>query len=114
MSDDLNHCMVPEKATDYEPIDEKSLSQMVLLLAAMNDPARIQLLFLLHEYGTLCVSALASLTGDKPSTLSMRLKKLHDAKLLTRSRDAKHVFYSLRDSHVVTILENLRAHAMHL
>lgn len=94
-------------------IHDDILENTVTILSAMADTARLNILILLHEAGESCVSALAKRLGDKTNTVSMRLKKLHDAGLVSKRRDAKHIFYSLKDDHIVTIVRNAIEHAQH-
>ena len=80
--------------------------------SAMGEPGRLRLLaLLLNEQH--CVSELTAETGDSLSLVSQRLKILTEAKLLTRHRDGKHVYYRLADDHVRILIENLLSHADH-
>jgi len=77
---------------------------------ALSDPARIRLLLRLTQ-GPLCVSELVACEQARLSSVSARLKTLHTAKLVTRRRQAKHIFYELADAHVQDLLENILNHA---
>lgn len=94
-------------------IDEVILEDTVTIFTAMADTARLSILLVLHENGECCVSGLATHLNDKPNTVSMRLKKLYDAGLVNKRRDAKHMFYSLKDQHVMVMLQNAIEHAKH-
>lgn len=78
--------------------------------SALGEPGRLRLLALLLQ-GRHCVSELKEETGDSLSLVSHRLKVLTDAELLDRTREGKHVFYSLADDHVRNLVENLLSHA---
>lgn len=94
-------------------IDEVVMENTVTVFTAMADTARLNILLVLHENGECCVSGLATHLNDRPNTISMRLKKLYDAGLVNKRRDARHMFYSLKDEHVMVILQNAIEHAKH-
>jgi len=77
---------------------------------ALSDPARIRLLLRL-AHGPLCVSELVACEGARLSSVSARLKTLHAARLVTRRRQAKHIFYALADEHIQDLLRNILNHA---
>lgn len=93
--------------------DDALLEGAVEIFSAMADTARLSILLLLHKGGELCVSEIAELLNEKTNTVSMRLKKLFDASLVNKRREAKHIYYSLSDEHVVTIINNALSHANH-
>lgn len=94
-------------------IDEDMLEKTVSILSAMSDTARLSILLILDEGKELCVSEIAETLGVKVTTVSMRLKKLYDAGLVVKRREAKHIYYRLKDEHVVTIIHNAIEHAKH-
>ena len=69
------------------------------MFQALGDPARLRLLTRLAS-GKVCVTELADLEEEKLTTVSARLQTLHDARLVKRRREAKHVYYALTDTHV--------------
>lgn len=97
-------------APDY---DDRQLQTAAAMCHAMSDPARLRLLLLL---GTreMCVSELVEYEQGKLSSVSARLQSLFNAGLVSRRRDAKHVFYALADEHVRDLLANILNHARHL
>lgn len=100
--------------TFENPIDDVTLEGAASIFAAMADTARLSILLILDEGKELCVSEISDILGDKVNTISMRLKKLHDAGLVSRRREAKHIFYRLKDEHVVTIIHNAIEHTRHV
>lgn len=94
-------------------IDTVILERTVTIFTAIADTARLNILLVLHKNGECCVSGLAAHLNDKPNTISMRLKKLYDAGLVNKRRHAKHMFYSLKDAHVMVMLHNAIEHAKH-
>jgi ArsR family transcriptional regulator, lead/cadmium/zinc/bismuth-responsive transcriptional repressor len=80
------------------------------MFRAIGDPERLRLLVRLSG-GEACVSELAEEEGEKITTVSARLKALHAARLVRRRREAKHVFYTLADQHVLPLVHNAIDHA---
>jgi ArsR family transcriptional regulator, lead/cadmium/zinc/bismuth-responsive transcriptional repressor len=80
------------------------------MFRAIGDAKRLRLLVRLAG-GEACVSDLAEEEGEKITTVSARLKALHAARLVKRRREAKHVFYTLADQHVLPLVHNAIDHA---
>jgi ArsR family transcriptional regulator len=57
------------------------------------------------------VTELAQLENEKLTTISARLKTLHAVRLVKRRREAKHVFYTLSDTHVLQLMQSAMEHA---
>ena len=85
------------------------IRKTALLFQALGDPSRLRLMELLYD-GEHCVSELAQETNDSMSLISQRLKILFQADLITKKRSGKHIYYSLADNHVITLLENAFKH----
>jgi ArsR family transcriptional regulator, lead/cadmium/zinc/bismuth-responsive transcriptional repressor len=79
-------------------------------MRAFGDPERLRLLLRLAE-GEACVSELAELERDKVTSVSARLKMLSAVRLVTRRRQARHIFYALADEHVLPLIRNAIEHA---
>ncbi|WP_227428925.1 ArsR/SmtB family transcription factor [Psychrobacter sp. I-STPA6b] len=96
-------------------LNQVQLDAITTMLKALADSNRLQLLLLLQQCDSpLCVSEIATQTGDKITTVSNRLKQLHDAGLVNKRRDGQHILYTLQDAHVEALLSNLIAHASHV
>jgi ArsR family transcriptional regulator, lead/cadmium/zinc/bismuth-responsive transcriptional repressor len=80
------------------------------LCDAMSDPARLRLLLWLAQR-EMCVSELVECDESRLGSVSARLQRLHAANLVSRRREAKHVYYALADAHVRDLLHNLLGHA---
>jgi ArsR family transcriptional regulator len=91
--------------------DAAALAAASSMFRALGDPQRLALLVRLAA-GETCVTELASAEGEKMSTVSARLKALHAVQLVRSRREAKHVFYSVADDHVLTLVENAIDHAI--
>ncbi|MBT3217852.1 MAG: helix-turn-helix transcriptional regulator [Proteobacteria bacterium] len=91
---------------------DKAIDEAARLFAAAGDPARLRLLELLSR-GEYCVGGIAEATGEAMSTISQRLRILHQVGLLSRRRDGRHIYYRLADDHVVELIANALAHVKH-
>jgi ArsR family transcriptional regulator len=80
------------------------------MLRAAGDEGRLRLLARLAA-GAACVTDLAEAEGEKIATVSARLRVLHGARLVTRSRAARHVTYALADAHVARLIRDALDHA---
>lgn len=87
----------------------QQLERTAALFKALGDPSRLTLLYRLRQ-GELCVGDLVT-TENKLSSVSARLQTLLNANLVTRRRDARHLYYRLAYQHVVKMIENALAHA---
>lgn len=90
--------------------ERDDLAVAAAMLRALGDPERLRIVVRLGR-GELCVSELAELEGEKLTTVSARLKSLLAVRLVTRRRDAKHVFYALADDHVMRLVQSVLEHA---
>ena len=95
---------------EHAPREPEVVKSAAKMCAAMGDPLRLALLELLWD-GPHCVSELAEESGASMSAISQRLKILFSAKLVTREREGKHVYYSLADAHIRELLHQLFQHA---
>jgi ArsR family transcriptional regulator len=103
------HAASTARAT-FAPPAAATLDLAAAMLRAAGDAGRLRLLLRLSD-GERCVTELADDEGDKLGTVSARLKQLHAARLVTRRREAKHVFYALADGHVARLLRDILEHA---
>ncbi len=83
---------------------EEKLYDLADLFKIFGDTTRIKILFALHDE-ELCVSDIANGLSMTQSAVSHQLKVLRQNKLIKSRREGKSIFYSLADSHVVSILE---------
>ena len=90
--------------------DRAELEHASAMFRALGDPARLRLLATLAS-GEVCVTELAEKEDEKLTTVSARLKTLHDVRLVKRRREAKHIYYSLSDTHVLRLVESAMEHA---
>lgn len=91
------------------PVDA-DLSFAADMFKALADPDRLRLLARLAD-GETCVTELAALEDQKVTTVSARLKLLLGARLVSRRREAKHMYYRLTDDHVLQIVITALEHS---
>ena len=84
--------------------DKELLLSVAEFFKIMGDCTRIRLLHALDE-SEMCVCDLSVLLNMTKSALSHQLKTLKEARLVKSRKNGKHVYYSLNDGHVKTILE---------
>ncbi len=85
-------------------IDETTATNLATLFKALADPTRVRLIAcLLH--GECCVHELAEIVGPSQSAVSHQLRLLRTMRLVNARREGRHVYYSLADDHVATLLQ---------
>ncbi len=87
-----------------------SFEVAAILFSALGDPERLKLLEYLSR-GEACVSELAEFSGESISTISHRLKLLKNCRIVTKRRNGKHIYYSLKDTHIQNLILNALIHA---
>jgi ArsR family transcriptional regulator, lead/cadmium/zinc/bismuth-responsive transcriptional repressor len=98
-------------ARSWPKLPERAeLEHASAMFRALGDPARLRLLARLARR-EVCVTELAELEDEKLTTVSARLKTLRDVRLVKRRREAKHIYYSLSDTHVLRLVESAMEHA---
>jgi ArsR family transcriptional regulator, lead/cadmium/zinc/bismuth-responsive transcriptional repressor len=98
-------------AKSWPKLPERTeLEQASEMFQALGDSARLRLLARLAN-GEACVTELAELEGEKLTTVSARLHTLHNVRLVKRRREAKHIYYSLSDTHVLQLVQSAIEHA---
>ena len=88
---------------------ERTLLDGALLFQALGSPERLQLMERLLDQEH-CVSELAQELGEKVTTISQRLQQLHRARLVSKERRGKHIYYAVADHHVRDLLTSTFDH----
>lgn len=83
--------------------DEETLYDLAELFKVFGDSTRVRILLALFE-SELCVCDIAESLNMTQSAVSHQLQILRQSKLVKSRREGKSIFYSLADSHVVTII----------
>ncbi|MFM8572633.1 MAG: ArsR/SmtB family transcription factor [Pirellula sp.] len=92
-----------------EPIHAETCKRTAAIFRALGDTSRLQLLALL-SHGEMCVSELTERLEDNLPAISQRLKLLRAERLVNTRRQGKHIYYSLADNHIASLIENGLAH----
>ncbi|MEV6603121.1 metalloregulator ArsR/SmtB family transcription factor [Kutzneria sp. NPDC051319] len=90
-----------------EPLDRPEAERLAKLLKAVADPARLQLLSIIHAApdGEACVCDLIDPLGLSQPTVSHHLKVLTDAGVLTRERRGYWAYFRLVPERWLTLRE---------
>lgn len=84
--------------------------QIIRITRALNHPIRIQILYYLNDNHQSSVNNLVGQFNVSQPAISRHLRILEDAKLVKSERVGQERFYSLKDSHIIKILDVLREH----
>ncbi len=108
-------CETPETHQDLLKIvketipEETELYDLAELFKVFGDSTRIRILFVLFE-AEVCVYDLAEVLNMTQSAISHQLKILKQSRLVKGRREGKHIFYSLSDDHVRSIVAQGKEH----
>src|SRR5262245_51272336 len=83
------------------------------IAAAIGEPARVRMLYCLHDNHARTATELAVIAEVSPSTASTHLNKLKEEQLIEMQVQGKHRYYRLKDSNVARALESLSVIAGH-
>jgi len=78
------------------------------ICAALGDPTRILILYLLDEKD-LCVNEISAALGLPQSSISRHLRILRERHLVSTSRQGTLIQYSLKDRRIIQALDLLRS-----
>ncbi len=106
----ISHADVVQMVEDMLP-DEGSLYDLAELFKVFGDSTRIRILYALAE-SEMSVCCIADLLNMTMSAISHQLRILKQASLVKYRKEGKTVFYSLADSHVLTIISQGLEHIM--
>ncbi|MBE6014193.1 MAG: winged helix-turn-helix transcriptional regulator [Lachnospiraceae bacterium] len=84
-------------------MDNNEYELLADLFKIFGNSTRLQILHVLVE-GELCVADICEKLGMNQSAISHQLSILKQNRLIKNRRDGKTVYYSLLDSHVLTIV----------
>ena len=104
MSDEHISCALDSHEVHVHSLrSDRTRTDAAHLFRALGSPERLQLIERLLDQEH-CVTALAQELDEKVTTISQRLQQLHRARLLTKERRGKHIYYSIADHHVRDLL----------
>lgn len=93
---------VVQKVEENMPPDEE-MQDLAEFFKVFGDATRLKILFVLR-HSEMCVYDIANIIGMSQSAVSHQLRILKQMDLVKNRRDGKTIYYSLADSHIVTIL----------
>lgn len=82
---------------------EEEMQDLADFFKVFGDSTRLKILYVLL-CGEMCVLDIAQMLGMTQSAISHQLRVLKQMDLVKNRREGKTIFYSLADSHIVTIL----------
>jgi DNA-binding transcriptional ArsR family regulator len=82
---------------------------MAAFFGVLADPNRLRLLSALAKQ-ELCVCDLAAALKMSESSVSHQLRVLRDQRLVKYRREGRNIYYSLADSHVMNLYQEVAAH----
>lgn len=97
----------------------KVLESLEVFFKAIADPTRLKILMTITEAGNMqgvdehigiCVHDIAEIVQMSQSAVSHQLRVLRHADLISKEKRGKHVYYSLSDSHVESIINQSIEH----
>ncbi len=97
-----------KKVQEIIPPDE-TLYDLAELFKVFGDSTRIKILYSLFS-SELCVYDISMLLNVSQTAVSHQLKILKTNKLVKSRKEGKHVFYSLADDHVYSIINQGISH----
>ncbi|WP_404825519.1 ArsR/SmtB family transcription factor [Fructilactobacillus lindneri] len=89
------------------------MSETSKIFKLLSNETRLKILFLL-ENNALDVSTIVKELDLEQSTVSHQLSLLKKHQLVSVERDGKRILYSLRDPHILTIVEMAYNHGSHV
>ncbi|GGG16046.1 ArsR/SmtB family transcription factor [Paenibacillus aceti] len=84
-------------------LNNEEIEGMTQIFKALSDPNRMKIAFLLQDQ-ELCVCDIAVILGSSVATASHHLRQLRQMNITKSRKDGKHVFYSLKDHHIQTLI----------
>ncbi len=93
-------------------LDDATTSRLAETFKILSDPTRIKILTILSN-DEMCVCDIAETLQMGQSAISHQLRLLRSARLVKFRREGKEAWYSLDDSHVVSLLNQGLQHVLH-
>lgn len=86
-----------------ENVNDTEIQSLADLFGNASDPTRLKILFMLFQ-GELCVCSISDNLDVSVSAVSHQLRVLRTGGMVARRKQGRHVYYSLADSHVETLI----------
>jgi DNA-binding transcriptional ArsR family regulator len=98
--------------TPVELLDETAAARLAATFSVLSDPTRVRIISALAGCA-LCVHDLATALGMTHSAVSHQLATLREMRLVTNTKDGRHVYYTLDDDHIFDLFQQGLAHIRH-
>lgn len=105
------HCVHLDNIKEINIPSDEVLYDVAELFKVFGDSTRVRILYVLFEK-EVCVCDIAELLNMNQSAISHQLRILKNANLVKNRREGKTIYYSLKDSHVVTIFKQAFDHVL--
>ncbi len=109
MNPEIDHQAIVAKLSQLIP-QEAELGRITAIFKALGDPTRARILYALGV-SKLSVGELATGLNLTQSNISHQLAVLRDLKLVVGTRSGRNVHYQLADKHIISIFQQVAAHA---
>ncbi len=109
----MNSRATSRPPTSAEAPSPEEAERLASWFAALADPTRMRILYVVLDAGEVRVGDLATAIDAPESTVSHALRWLRGAGIVRPRREGKMAYYRLDDEHVRTMLELGRAHLRH-
>lgn len=90
------------------PSEERAI-EIAELFKTFGDATRIQILELLTG-GELCVGEICEYLEMSQSSISHQLRLMRSNQLLKKRKEGRHIYYSIKDKHIVIMLDQGKLH----
>lgn len=90
----------------------QEISKLSQMFAVLGEQSRLAIVTFLMQ-GEACVGKITKNMAMTQSAVSHQLRILRDAKILKSTRRGRHIYYSINDNHVQTIIESGLKHMLH-
>ncbi len=84
-------------------VKENPQERIATLLGQIQQPARIQIIFIIDR-GETCVCHIESILGIRQAAISQHLMALRKAGLLVTRRSGRHIYYRLANEEILDLL----------
>lgn len=100
---------IPLHAETATSLSDDKATELAEMFRLLGDPSRLRIVIETLD-GPQSVGNIAARLGLSPSLVSHHLRLLRAARLLSRDRRGKQIFYRIHDAHVRHVIADMVAH----